>query len=116
MCESRNGSQDDRECGSLIPRLSHDLVSYCLQYAKTDGGGRPGPFYHVNDDSVYIGRQWGRRSPAKKNELESLSCSFCPKRWSVESLCEVKKVLLLVENKERVFEMCSFDWDSPPQC
>ena len=64
-------SQDDRECGSLIPRLSHGLFFYCLQYAKTDGGERPGPFYHMNDVSDYIGRQWGRWSPTTKRMLET---------------------------------------------
>ena len=33
---------------SLVPRPSHCPVFDRLQYAKI-GGGRPGPFYHVND-------------------------------------------------------------------
>ena len=40
-----------------------------LQYAKI-GGGRPSPFYHVNDVSVYLGRQRGGRGPRQKNELD----------------------------------------------
>ena len=50
------------------------------------GGGRPGPFYHVNDVSVYLGRQRGGREgvPDRKNNLEAISCSFYPKRLSFE--------------------------------
>ena len=33
----------------LVPRPSHCPVFVHLQYAKQTGGGRPGPFYHVND-------------------------------------------------------------------
>ena len=49
---------------------------------------RPGPFYHVNDISVYLSRQRGRGGgpPIEKKELEALSCSFCPKRWSFKCL------------------------------
>ena len=47
-------------------------------------GGRPGPFYHVNDASVYMGRQSG--VPDRKNKLEPLSCSFCPIHWSFQHL------------------------------
>ena len=47
---------------SLVPRPSHRPVFDHLQYAKTEVG-RPGPFYHVNDVSVYLGRQRGGRGP-----------------------------------------------------
>ena len=36
---------------SLVPRPSHHPDFDHLQYAK-GGGGRPGPFYHVNDGGV----------------------------------------------------------------
>ena len=50
-------------CLQVYPhtRPSHHPVFDCLQYAKT--GERPGPFYHVNDISVYLGRQRGEGSP-----------------------------------------------------
>ena len=46
--------------------------------------GRPGNIYHVNDVSVYLGRQRGGRVPCqkKKNKLGAWSCSFCLKCWS----------------------------------
>ena len=37
---------------SLIPRPSHHPV-----LDHKNGGGRPGPFYHVNDISLYLGRR-----------------------------------------------------------
>ena len=42
----------DHILSSLIVS-SHRPVIDCLQYAKTEGRGRPGLFYHVNDVSVY---------------------------------------------------------------
>ena len=33
------------------------------------GGGRPGPFYHVNDVSVYLGRQRGEGSSIERKSL-----------------------------------------------
>ena len=41
---------------SLVPRLSHCLVSDHLQYTQ-HRGGRPGIIYHVNDINAYPGRQ-----------------------------------------------------------
>ena len=50
---------------SLNRRLCHcppfDWLSTCTQ---KNGGGRPGPFYHVDDINVYLGRQreeWSQR-------------------------------------------------------
>ena len=47
---------------SLIPRPSHCPVFDRLQYAKMEGEGLHGPFYHVNDVSVYLGQQKRGRS------------------------------------------------------
>ena len=33
------------------------------------GGGGAGPFYHVNDISVYLGRQRGEGSPVEETSL-----------------------------------------------
>ena len=46
---------------SLVPRPSQSPVFGCLEYAKMEGG-RPGIIYHVNDVSVYLGRQRGEGS------------------------------------------------------
>ena len=66
-------------CGlTSPPRPSHHTAFDCLQYAKTGEGG-PSPFYHVNEVSVYLGRQRRGGVPDQKNDLEVLSCSFYPK-------------------------------------
>ena len=81
---STNGNYDVRSSigtplsnTSLIPRPSHHPVFDRLQYAQ-NRGGRTGIFYHMNDVSVYLGRQSGGGGgvPHRKNELEDLSCSF----------------------------------------
>ena len=71
-----------------------------LQYAKT-GGGRPGPFYYVNNVSVYLGRQRGGGVPRRNNELDALSCSFCPKHWSFECLQSGKHTALGSKRRTR---------------
>ena len=53
---------------TLVPRSSHRPVFDSLQYAK-NGGGRPGIFYHVNDVSVYLGRQRGEESSIERTSL-----------------------------------------------
>ena len=65
-------------------------------------------FYHVHDVSVYLGGQRGGEVPHRKNELEALSCSFCPKCWSFKR-SRSENVPLQVRNEERVCEMRSFD-------
>ena len=46
----------------------------------------------------------------RKNELEALSCSFCPECWSCKSLWDKNKnVPLQVRNKEHVCKMHSFN-------
>ena len=59
--------------GSLIPRPSHRPVFDCLQYAKNGGGSR-GPFYCVNDISVYLDRQREERGPRL---IECILCTYC---------------------------------------
>ena len=58
-----------------VPRSSHcRLLVVCK-----NGVGRPGTFYHMNDVSVYLGRQRGGGVPNetthRKNKLEALSYS-----------------------------------------
>ena len=54
---------------------------------------------------VYLG-SWGGEESSSKNELEALSCSFCPK-CQVLNTHEVKNMPLLVQNEERMCKMCS---------
>ena len=49
-------------CCSLIPRPSYHPVFDCLLYAKMERG-EPGPFYHMNDLSGYLGGQRGAGVP-----------------------------------------------------
>ena len=71
----------------LLPHHSQafPLSSFWLLAVCKTGGGRPDPFYHLNLVSVYLGRQRGGGVPHQRNKLEVLSCSFCPKRLSLES-------------------------------
>ena len=50
-------------CSSLVPRLSRAPSSFWSLAVCKNGGGRPSLFYHVNDVSVYLGRQRGGGSP-----------------------------------------------------
>ena len=76
-----------------------------------NGGGRPGPFYHVDDVSVYLGRQRGGGVPHRKNELEALSCSFCPKRWSFERSRSEKRT---ASGSKRRTRNAFIRWGIPP--
>ena len=67
--------------------------------------GRLGPFYHVNDDS---GRMGGRRSPIERTSLWPYLLVSAPS-IGVLNVHEAKKVLLLVQNEERMCEIRSFD-------
>ena len=82
-----------------------------LKYSK-NRGERPGPFYHVNNVSIYLGRQRGGRDPHQKNELEALSCRSCPKHWNFER-SQSENVVLLFRNKEGMHEIHCFDRGSP---
>ena len=58
----------------------------------------------MNDISVYLGRQRGGGGggvPDQKNELEALSCSFCPKCFEHSQI----KCTVLVQNEECIREM-----------
>ena len=71
----------------LASFLGLPTVQFLITWVCKNGGGRPGPFYHMNDINVYLGRQRGEGSPietTRKNELEALSCSFCFSYWSFE--------------------------------
>ena len=62
---------------NLLPALPtiQVLIAYSMQ---KQGGGRPGSFYHVNDISVYLGRQRGRRVPNQKNAFRAHTLCFEP--------------------------------------
>ena len=63
---------------SGLPRPSH----YPVFAAFKNREGRPGPFYHVNDVSVYLGRQRGGDPPSKE-----WACGLI--LWFLLQLCEV---------------------------
>ena len=67
-------------------------------------------YNHVNDISIYLGRQRRGGVPDQKNELEALSCSFCPSA-GVLHVCKMKKIALMVQSKER---MCEMQLRTPP--
>ena len=66
------------------PPSSFRLLGVCK-----NGGGRPGPFYHVDDVSVYLDRQ---RVPDRKNMLEVFSYSCCPKCCSFKHSLSEKRI------------------------
>ena len=74
-------------------------------------GGRPGPFYHMDDISVYLSRQCGGGggggSPIEKTSLRPYVVVSAPST-GVSNVRKVKNVLLLV-NEEHMRKMCSFD-------
>ena len=57
---------------SLVPRPSHHPVFDCFAVCK-NGGGRPVPFYHMNDISVYLGT---RRRKGFPNEIMHFAHAF----------------------------------------
>ena len=56
-------------CSSLVSRLSRAPSSFWSLAVCKNGGGRPSPFYHVNDVSVYLGRQRGEGSPIERTHF-----------------------------------------------
>ena len=59
---------------SLVSRPFHQFVIACMQNgACKNGGGRPGQFYHVNDISVYLGRQRGGGVPGRRTSFGAFS-------------------------------------------
>ena len=50
---------------SLVPRHFHRPVFDCFTVCE-NGGRRPGPFYHMNDVTVYLGKQKGGGSLTKR--------------------------------------------------
>ena len=57
----------------VFPRSTFRSLTVCK-----NGGGRPGPFYHVNDVSVYLGRQRGGGVPDRKNAFRACILRFEP--------------------------------------
>ena len=90
---------------SPVPRPTHCPVLIAFSMQKQRVGGRPGPFYHVNDVSVYLGRQRGQGSLIKTTSLRSYLVVSTPSA-GVLNVRKVKNKLLLVQNKEQVCKMC----------
>ena len=67
---------------SFIPRPSYRPVFDPPTVCK-NGGGRPGPFYHMNDVSVYQGRQREGRVPWLKELISHMHSLF----WTRSGIC-----------------------------
>ena len=63
-------------CSQPFPPSRFWSLTVCKN--RGGGGGRPGSFYHVNDISVYLGRQRGRRVPNQKNAFHAHTLCFEP--------------------------------------
>jgi len=98
---------------SPVPRPSHVPSSFWSLAVCKNGGGRPGTIYHVNDVSVYLGRQRGGGVPRRKNKLEAWSCSFCPKRWSFDRSRSERRAALGSKQRTRA-QNASFRTVTPP--
>ena len=63
------------DCG-LVPRPSHYLAFYGLQYAKTE-------VEDLNDVSVYVGRQSGGGISDQRNTIHACILFILNKEWYV---------------------------------
>ena len=91
---------------SLIPRPSHHPVFAVCK----NGGERPGPFYHMNDVSVYLGRQRGGGVPNWKKV-------FCACERYIFRFTNVKNSSAWGKNYKIRPQACSFDRGPlPPLC
>ena len=83
-----------------VPALNKDLFQlHLVDYVS---------FYHVNDVSVYLGKQRGEGSPVERTSLRSFLVVSVPSA-GVLNVHKVRNVSLLVQNEERVHEMHSFN-------
>ena len=78
-----------------------------LQYAKMEEG----VLVHFITRRQCL--QSGGGVPHGKNELEALSCSFCPKLWICERSRSEKHTTPVSKQRTHA-QMCSFDWGPPP--
>ena len=101
---------------STFQALTWPPSSFCSLAVCKNGGERPGIIYHVNDVSVYLGRQRGGGVPRRKNELEAWSCSFCPKRWSFEHSWSERRTALGSKQKTHARNASFRSVTPPPVC
>ena len=101
---------------SLIPRPSHHPIFNHLQYTKTEGG-RPGPFYHVNDVlSTQVDRRGGEGSPIERTHF---ACAFfvLKQEWYVFfCFMNVRNSSSWGRNYKIRPQACSFNRASLPLC
>ena len=57
-------------------------VQFLITCSMQKGRGRPGPFYPMNDVSVYQGRQRGEGSPIKRMRLFLHTASDKKQNWT----------------------------------
>ena len=91
---------------SLVPRPSHRPLFDSLQYAKTEGKDRSGPFYHVNHAPLpppvcYVHREGSLTERTSLRPFLVVSVLTT----GVLNVHEMENVLLLVQDGEH---MCSF--------
>ena len=87
-------------------------VQFLIACSMQNGGGRPGPFYHVNDVLSTRGRQRGGGVPNGFRPylvVSATSTGITPDL----NIREVKNIPLLFQNEECVCEMRSFDQGGP---
>ena len=97
---------------SLVPRPSHRPVFVYLHYGKS-GEGRPGPFYHVSDVSVYLSRQRRGEIPIERMSLRPYLIVSAPSA-GVLNVHKAINAPLLVQNEEHMHEMHYFDGGPGP--
>ena len=78
-------------CQTTIKPRSHHPCSFWLLAVWKDGGGRNGPFYLVNDISLYLGRQRGGGVSDWKNTFRIHVLSL-NREWHVFLLLERSKL------------------------
>ena len=75
------------------------IVQFLKDWIMQNGRGRPGPFYNMNDVSVYPGTQREEGSLIEGTSWRPFLGASIPSTRA-SNVCEVTNVLLLVQNKK----------------
>ena len=78
-------------------------VQFLIACSMQKWRGKPGPFYHVNDVSVYLRRE-GEESSIERTSLGPYLV-VTASGAGVSNICEAKNVPLLVQNEESMHKM-----------
>ena len=90
---------------ALFPGLL--TVQFLIACSMQKGRGRPGPFCHLNDVSVYLGRQRGEGSPIERVSLRPYLVDSA-QSTGVSNVHKVTNVPVLIQNEECLSKMHSF--------